>query len=647
MILITNIFVGYLKSNNKVPLSSVKDRSNWLAEPPEVGDYVGILAQDIIQLDFDDESTSTKVMEIVNEYKLRTTVLKTTRGIHLYFKDDGYVKSQSVGIYNAIGLKCDVGLGSKDRVVPLRVTKEVTVKRVINGLEKDVKTNKTKEREWIQLYDELDELPAIFRPIDKYDFGLATTKTRNQTLFNYILKLQTFSFSKEEVRKTTKCINDFILYEPLTDREIDTITRDDAFSEELFFSDRGAFMHDRFGNYMLTNSNIMIIDNQVCIYTKDNIYSNNPNEFERVMLEKIPSLKENQRKEVYKYIMLKVSKKGEYSPAKYLGLKDTILDIETMEEYPYSPRFTINNKIDVAYNPDAYSEVMDKTLDKVACGDKEIRALIEEMIGYTIYRQNSMQVAFILTGEGSNGKSTILNVIKKLVGKQNYTSLDLRELEDTFKPSELYGKLANIGDDISAKYLDNSSVFKKVVTGESFVVQKKYAQPFELESYATQIFCANELPNVQDKSDGFSRRLLIVPFRARFTKKDPDYDPFIEDKLLNDESLEYLLKIAIDGLRRVVFNKEFTTSHKGEQEKLEYLMDNNNVLEWLDSNPKLLNESVADVYLMYRIWCADNGTKPVKKLNLGKEIKKAYGYVSKPQSVDGKVIRVYQLEKGE
>lgn len=175
--------------------------------------------------------------------------------------------------------------------------------------------------------------------------------------------------------------------------------------------------------------------------------------------------------------------------------------------------------------------------------------------------------------------------------------------------------------------------------------QRKYAQPFELESYATQIFCSNELPNVQDKTDGFSRRLVIVPFNARFTKHDEDYDPFIETKLFTDEALEYLLRIAIDGLVRVINNKEFTTSQKGEAEKLQYLMDNNNVLEWLDGNPKILNEAVNDVYMAYRIWCANAGTKPVKKLNLGREISKTYNYVSKPRSVDGKVIRVYELDK--
>ena len=638
-----NIFKGYILSKGKEPLASVK-KSDLLKEPPTDHDYVGVLYEDIIQLDFDDVKSAEIILKIVDEYKLKCDILKTSRGVHLYFKNDDNTKSQAVGIFNAIGIKCDVGLGSKNRVVPLRITKDEETTRIVNGVETPMKTRVVVQREWLQTYDELEVIPSFLRPISHTDYELAKSNTRNQTLFNYILKLQLHNFSKTDIRKTIKIVNKYVLYEPLSEKEIDIITRDEAFSEEMFFNEDGKFLHDRFGNYMLTNSNILNIDNQVCIYTDDCLYSNNMEEFEKVMIKKISSLKDAQRKEVYKYITLKCTKTGEYASPKYIGLKSHILDIETMEKIPYSPLYVINNKIDWDYDENAYCEILDKTLDKVCCNDKQVRALLEEMIGYVLYRKNTMQSCFILTGEGSNGKSTILNLIKKLIGKQNYTSLDLRELEETFKPAELYNKLANIGDDISAKYLDNSSVFKKVVTGESFIVQRKYAQPFELECYATQIFCANELPQVNDKSDGFSRRIIIVPFNARFSKTDKDYDPFIEDKLMTNESLQYLLKLAIEGLRRVIINRDFTKSDRGEAEKTEYIKSNNNVLEWLDYEPKIENESVSDIYMQYQVWCANNGCNAVKKINLSKEIKKKLGLVSKTKTIDGKSLRVYMKE---
>lgn len=638
-----NLFIGYLESVGKKPIYSViKDKDKWLKEPPKDGDYVGILHPSIIQVDVDDQKNADLVLQIVRDMKLRCDILRTTRGYHFYFKDDGYCRTQQVGVYNAIGIPEDIGLGSKNRVVPLRITREIERVQIVNGEEVSYSTKTTIEREWLQTYEELDELPAFLRPIGKNNPQFQTTETRNQTLFAYILTLQSNSFTKDEARKVIKTINKYVLPDPLPDKEIDAITRDEAFSEELFFSEKRGFMHEKFGNYMLMNSNILRIDDQVNIYTKEGVYSNNSDEFERVMIDKIPHLKDSQRKEVYKYVALKCDIKGVFASPKYIGLKDSILDIETGETFPYTPKWIIQNRIDYNYNPDAYHELMDKTLNKVACNDPQIRALLEEMIGYALYRKNALQVAFILTGEGSNGKSTILNIIKKLIGKANYTSLDLRELEDSFKPSELYNKLANIGDDISAKYLETSSIFKKVVTGETFMVQRKYAQPFTLESYATQIFCANQLPSVNDHSDGFSRRLVIVPFNAKFSKHDADYDPFIEDKLLEDDALEYLLKIAIDGLKRALYNKQFTKSDAGEKEKELYLRSNNNVLEWFDDEePKIENESVADVYRMYSVWCALNGAKAVKKNTLSKEIRKVYGLGTKTTTIQGKSTRVY------
>lgn len=638
-----NLFRGYIPSKGKVPLASVKDKEKWLSEPPTSGDYVGILREDIVQIDFDDEKFSRIAMDIVKEYKLRCDIIKTTRGVHLYFKNNDTIKSQGEW-FTACGLKCDVGLGIKDCVTPLRTTKEVTTTKIVDGNEIKATVPHITQREWLQTYEDIETIPSYFCPLGKNDYQLQKSTTRNQTLFEYILKLQLGGFGKDDIRKIIKVINDHILYEPLDDKEIDTITRDEAFSEELFFDDRGRFLHDRFGNYMMSNCNILRIDGLVNIYTKDHLYSNNSDEFERKMVDRIPQLKDNQRKEVYKYIALQCKKEGEFASPKYVGLKSEILDLETESAFPYSPEWIINNRIDFDYDATCYHEAMDKTLTKVCCGDPEIRALFEEMVGYTLYRKNSMQVCFILTGEGSNGKSTILNCVKRLVGKQNYTSLDLRELEDNFKPAELYGKLANIGDDISAKYIENSSVFKKCVTGESFMVNRKYGQPFELESYATQIFCANELPQVNDKSDGFSRRIVIVPFNATFKKTDHDYDPFIEDKLMTDEAMGYLLRVALEGLRRVIINKGFTKSTQGEAEKTEYMKMNNNVLEWIETEPFVEHQPVADVYMAYQVWCTQNGCNYVKKINFSKEIKKHYELVSKPKTVDGKSVRVYEKE---
>ncbi|WP_242865019.1 phage/plasmid primase, P4 family, partial [Clostridium botulinum] len=163
-------------------------------------------------------------------------------------------------------------------------------------------------------------------------------------------------------------------------------------------------------------------------------------------------------------------------------------------------------------------------------------------------------------GGGSNGKSTLLEVLNELLGEENIASVSLEELNHRFKTFQLEGKLANIGDDISNKYIEDNSTFKKLVTGEKVNVERKGRDPFDFKNYSKLIFSANELPRINDLSGGLKRRLIFIPFNATFSKKDKDYDPFILDKLTSHEAMEYLLKLALEGLNRVLINHIFTNA---------------------------------------------------------------------------------------
>ncbi|MBN3585959.1 hypothetical protein JYB64_26560, partial [Algoriphagus aestuarii] len=94
---------------------------------------------------------------------------------------------------------------------------------------------------------------------------------------------------------------------------------------------------------------------------------------------------------------------------------------------------------------------------------------------------------------------------KHFLGPDNYSSLALEELGHRFKTAELFGKLANIGDDIDSEYIHSNAVFKKLVTGETVNVERKGRDPFEFNNYAKLIFSANEMPRINDRTDGLMR----------------------------------------------------------------------------------------------------------------------------------------------
>lgn len=613
------MFKGYIPLKGKRPTEKVKDRKEFyeLYEVEHLQEYGGILEDDYIMIDIDDIDQSEILNKIVNDLSIKCNTLKTSRGMHFYFKNTS-VTTNAIQKSSAIGLTVDVKLGCKNAVVPLK----------LNG----------KVRSYNKV-DEVDPLPKWLTVIPMVtDFNnLAEGDGRNQTFFNYILKLQTNGFTKDEIKETINLINKYVLKEPLNSDELEVILRDEAFNKPNFYNGK-TLMHDKFAEFLKNEENIIKIDGILHIY-KDGIYTSNLNDIEKAMIKYIPILTKSKRSEVISYLEL-IAPQKLLSPPDYIVVKNGLLNIETMDIEDFTPNYISKNKIPVAFNPAAYHEVMDKTLDKIACKDKDLRYLLEEMIGYCLLRRNELGKSFILTGQGSNGKSTILDVMKELIGPTNISSVSLNELGQRFKTAELYGRMANIGDDISNGYIEDNSLFKKLVTGETVNVERKGKDPFDFNNYSKLIFSANEIPRINDTSDGLMRRLIIVPFNAKFSKSDPDFDPFIKDKLLSNESLEYLLNRAFMGLLRVLSNRSFTTVATVEEEIREYEKVNNPVISFLDEDFKIENESSAHVYTKYATWCLDNGLKKLSKIQFSREICKN-GYESKVKKIDGKSIRVF------
>src|SRR5690606_21874509 len=217
---------------------------------------------------------------------------------------------------------------------------------------------------------------------------------RNQALFNYILTLQASDFTVEEVRETIRIINKHVLKAPLSDSELEVILRDDAFKKPIFFKGT-TFLFDKFATYIKNNHHIIKINNQLHIY-KDGVYVDGQFEIEAEMIRHISNLNRAKRNEVLAYLNILIRDNSQPSDANLIAFKNGIYNIITDELLPFSPEIIITNKINWNYNPAAYSKLVDDTLNKIACHDKQIRMLLEEVIGYCLYRRNKYGNALLL-----------------------------------------------------------------------------------------------------------------------------------------------------------------------------------------------------------------------------------------------------------
>lgn len=237
------------------------------------------------------------------------------------------------------------------------------------------------------------------------------------------------------------------------------------------------------------------------------------------------------------------------------------------------------------------------------------------------------QKVFILVGNGSNGKSTLFNLITKLLGEENVSHVDLKEITgNRFGKSELYGKLANIADDCSSSYIEDTSILKRL-TGESYSsIEFKGQNSFSTKINTKMILSYNTIPRMNDTTDGLTRRLVIIPLNAIFKKGNPNYDPFIAEKLKKTENLEYVLYKSINAISRVLKEKEFTVPKQIKDATDEYVRENNPVANFLyelyeDGNVSKI--PCNELYVSFDVWRKENKFKSEMSLTrFGKEMKK-------------------------
>lgn len=630
----TGFYTAFLQmrtGDKKAPLGQYtksNENHNTLEQVQKLNRYMGVLAPDTVLLDADSEPHSDNLLKLIQGENLSCLLTERDggRGNHaLFFDRDGLIKQGGTGLTLACGIVVDIKAGRKNGLECLKW----------DGI----------EREAIHDVAPYQQLPKYLTPIStRIDFTtLGEGDGRNQALFNYILTLQAAGFETEEARTCIRILNKYVLKKPLPDDELDVVLRDAAFQKPVFFKG-STFLHDKFALYIKNNFHVKRINGLLHTYT-DGVYMADIRALKRVIVGEIPQLNKAKVSEVLERIDT-IADDYEQSNVNLIAFRNGVLNIDTGEMSECSPDVIITNRIRWDYNPNAYDELLDKTLDKVSCGDIEIRTLIEEMVGACFYRSNTLGSgrAFMLTGEKSNGKSTILEVIQTLLGEDNITALDLKNIDDRFSTGNLFGKLANIGDDIGDDYKADTSTFKKIVTGNTIKGEFKGRDEFYFKPYVTLIFSVNTPPKINDKTGAALKRLVIIPFNAVFNETDVDYDPQIIWKLQRQSSIEYLIRLGIDGLKRVLKNNVFSSSAKAAEAKDKYDRENNPVKSFVDEFglDNIENEPTDKIYGAFEVYCMKNGFKGVfNKVNFSKQLKTHFEITTRNTKIKGKDVRVY------
>lgn len=628
----TGLYKGFVKNVKGQKYPGRNPQLLSLQEVDPLEGFSGIMYPNAVLIDADEQPHNDILQNIVKGEKLACymTNREGGRGVHVLLWNHNTKLKKADKVMLACGIVVDFHPGYS---MPGECLK-------YNGIERTV------------IYDKrpYQELPKYFTPLSKCSIDFANMGDgdgRNSTLFSYILSLQNAGFSEEEIKATFQIINKYVLADPLDEKELDVILRDEAFKKQVYFSG-SRFSHDKFAERIRSQHHIQKINGRLHLY-KGGVYVPGDKEIEQVMLQEVQSLTANQRNEVLKYLDV-VCREAPPAAINLIAFKNGIYNVIENQLEPFSPDHIITNPIPWNYNPDAKSDLVDSVLEKISCGDSDIRYSLEELAGACLYRSPLLGggIAGILTGDKENGKSTYIHMLKGMLGSDNYCTIDSGDLGKRFITTMLHGKLANLGDDISNQYIADPSIFKKLVTGEEVQAEEKGKAPFNFVSYATNIFSANEIPHMKDPTGAMLRRLLIIPFNAKFLKTDPGYDPFIKRKLAKPENMEYFIQCALDGLADVLGRGRFTVPAKAEQQKAEYEVENNPILSFIEEVGKdnIINESASDVYARYKVFCNESGFHPGSNLTFSKNINRLLGTESKQKKIKGRNVKVFCLGSG-
>lgn len=233
-----------------------------------------------------------------------------------------------------------------------------------------------------------------------------------------------------------------------------------------------------------------------------------------------------------------------------LNCQNGIVDLRTGELSPHDPSKLITRITNVDYDPDAESYDWDRFLESIFA-DESLITCVQRLIGYCCTGSTREQVLPIFWGEGSNGKSTLLDAVKLAIGTDYAStappSLLLQKKSDSH-PTELaglFGKRFVTSIETEKNQRLNEPLVKQLTGGDAISARKMRQDFWEFMPTHKIILCTNHEPRVSDDY-AIWRRLVMIPFTVQFW--NPEKGESGPPELQRDNDLPERLKRCLKGI---------------------------------------------------------------------------------------------------
>ncbi len=253
-----------------------------------------------------------------------------------------------------------------------------------------------------------------------------------------------------------------------------------------------------------------------------------------------------------------------------INIKNGLYYVKENVLKPHTPEHLSINQKSITYDKDAKPKRFVDFLRQVLY-PRDIRTGIEAM-AYTFHRDYLIETIFMLHGFGANGKTVFTSLLTALHGPDNVSNVPLTEmLTNNFALSDLENKDLNIDSEVAGQTIKEAAVLKRLTGGsrQRIRIERKNQKAYDTILYAKLFFNANRIPDSQDVSDAYNRRLIIISFPNRFEGKNED--KHLISKLTTQEEISGIFNVLMNALRRVLDSGELYVNDKTiEDKRLKY-----------------------------------------------------------------------------
>jgi P4 family phage/plasmid primase-like protien len=547
-----------------------------------------------------------EIMQVIKRLKLRTLMMRTPNGLHMYFKTTKEFP-QKIKMVLPCGLSCDFRCANKGYVL-------------LPWNSEGRKFNKRRE---------IAELPLEFTPLlnrKESLYGLKEGDGRNSTLFSHLMAYKNKGANASQIEEMAEVINDIVFAEPMERSELRKLVnsvhkyeaQEQGENPYLLYTEKGrayGINSRAVCDYFVNRGDIFVLGEE-CYQYHAGVYKESSSWVrntirDMVMLDSVIS--QERIMSTYRLILddIRLHRRPSQLNRNHglLNFTNGVWDIKTKELKPHDSQYL--QTLQIPHEVGLYKPIEETKLWHFLRLTKMPKADVEMILLYMAYcltLDYGLKTFMILYGPSNTGKSVLLRFIENMVGRENTSALSMHELSARFYPSQLYNKLLNSCGDNGSLPLSSIENLKKITGGDQIMHEKKGKEPFFFVPFAKLIFSFNQLPlQLEEKSNAFYKRMRILYMKNELFLNDA----YVNDLCSNEsiaEVIPYLLSLLpIEAIPNTPRSTRYVEALRQDSDSIQGFIADRCIIR------KDATVTKQEFYEEYTAYCIENGREGHRK----------------------------------